>query len=97
MDAATYRSLGIDLPHHEKVKPPAHPHTLVVASPWETLNAPCGAQEPPSGMVNLNTGQPNSWGRAPENPGDDIYDLPPLALSAPLHPARPRPNQPSTH
>ena len=27
MDAATYRSLGIDLPHHEKVKPPAHPHT----------------------------------------------------------------------
>ena len=34
-------------------------------------------------MVNLNTGQPNSWGRAPENPGDDYYDLPPLALYAP--------------
>ena len=41
-------------------------------------------------MVNLNTGQPNSWGRAPENPGDDYYDLPPLALYAqrihPMHP-----------
>ena len=45
-------------------------------------------------MVNLNTGQPNSWGRAPENPGDDYYDLPPLALYAPPHPPHPLPRSP---
>ena len=37
------------------------------------LGLPHHEKEPPGGMTNLNTGQPNSWGRAPENPDDDLY------------------------
>ena len=59
MDSATYDSLGLSLPHHNK--------------------------DPPGGMINLNTGQPNSWGRAgdpvADNPLDALYSPGPLATA----------------
>jgi enterochelin esterase-like enzyme len=47
------------------------------------LSLPHHEKEPPGGMINLNTGQPNSWGRAGDpvaaNPLDALYTPGPLA------------------
>lgn len=49
------------------------------------LSLPHHDKDPPGGMVNLNTGQPNSWGRAgdpvADNPLDALYCPGPLATS----------------
>ena len=49
------------------------------------LSLPHHDKDPPGGMINLNTGQPNSWGRAgdpvADNPLDALYSPGPLATA----------------